>query len=162
MKTSGIDGLSFSMPAGQNGFWGQTVIYNTSDTDAVLKDARPIDPPPGLQIVDVLIAGPKRKFMPMSGGDRWPDESLTDLRSVAGTVMVIPPVESRLGERGVEIVVVVRPARPGRYLITKLDLTYRVGHRDHRRTVVAALALCARTRVTDANLACPPADLSSV
>lgn len=95
----------------------------------------------------------------MSGGDRWPDKLVTDLRSVKGTEVL--PLGSRLGDRGVEIVMVVRPARPGRYMITKLDVSYRVGRRDHRRTVIAGLSLCARTRVTDANLDCPLADLPS-
>lgn len=44
VKSSGAEIFSFSMTAGQKGFWGQTVIYNTGDRAAVLKDVRPIDP----------------------------------------------------------------------------------------------------------------------
>lgn len=159
VRTNGTEGNSFSMVAGHTGFWGQTVIFNTGSTDAMLKDIRPVDPPAGLEIVDILIAGPKRKLFSMSGGPTWPDDALTDLQPVRGAT--IPPAAARLGDRGVEIVVVVRPTRPGRYVITKLDVTYRVGRRDHRRTVVAVLSLCARTRVTDENLACHLPELPS-
>lgn len=141
LTTPSIDGVAFSAPAGRTVGWGQTVLVNHGNDDAVLKSVRAVEPPPGLGIVDVRVGGPDRRFFSMGSSATWPDPDLTDLHPVRGAR--IAPASVRAGERGAQIVLVVRAQRPGRYIISKLEVAYRVGRRDHRRTVRAAVALCA-------------------
>ncbi len=144
--------IGFSMAPGQTGAWGDTVLYNDSDTDAVLQDIRPVDPPPGLEIVDVLVGGPDRRYASVGSSSSWPDTRVTDLRPVKGAT--IAPVTSPTGERGIQAVVVFRAARPGRYVLDGLQVDYRVGRRDHRRVIDAGLQVCFRTRITEQNRYC--------
>lgn len=158
LETMGIDGTGFGMEVGRTGSWGATVIYNTGDTEAVLERIRPIDVPAGLEIPEILIAGPKRRVLYVGSTRVWPTDRLTDLQPVDGSV--VPPVAKKEGNRGVEIVVVVRGRKPGRYVISRLEVTYRVGGRQHRRVVRGVLALCASERLKDGIGSCSlPKDL---
>lgn len=156
VDTRGVQGSGFAIKAGQTGSWGKTVIYNDSDEDVVLDAIRPIDVPAGLEVRDVLIAGPDRKLLYLSGSREWPADDLTDLGPVAGTRLA--PVSSPRGARGAEIVLVLRARTPGRYVLSKLEVSYHQGRRQHRRVVRGILALCARRQIETGPLDCPLPD----
>ena len=143
LETPGIEGTSFSMEVGHTGHWGKTVVINRGDKDATIDSIRALDVPDGLQILQMLVAGPKRKHLYMGGSRTWPDPYLTDLRPAAGAT--VAPVDKPEGARGAEIVLVVRPTKPGRYVLSRLEITYRVGRHKHRRVVRGVLALCGNT-----------------
>lgn len=145
VKTAVTDSASFPLAAGQTGSWGPTVLYNDGDEDAVLEAVRPVDlKPDGLEIVATRIGGPKRKFMAVGATYSWPHKHYTDLHPVKG--MLIPPMNSAAGERGVHVVFAVRARKPGRYTLTRLSVVYRVGSRQHTRVVGAGLAVCVTER----------------
>lgn len=158
VKTAVTDSASFPLVTGQTGSWGPTVLFNDSEDDAVLDTVRPVDlKPDGLEIVATRIGGPRRKFMAVGATYSWPHKHYTDLHPVEG--MVIPPMGSPLGERGVHVVFAVRGRKPGRYTLTRLEVTYRAGGRRHTRVVGAGLAVCVTAReVKKPN--CEPPDVT--
>ena len=143
LETPGIQGTGFSMEVGDTGHWGKTTVINKGDEDATIDSIRALDVPDGLQILQTLIAGPNRKHLYMSGSRTWPDPYLTDLRPAKGAT--VAPLDTPGGERGAEIVLVVRPTKPGRYVLSRLEITYRVGRHKHRQVVRGVLALCGST-----------------
>lgn len=143
LDTPGIDGTSFTMEVGGTGSWGRTILINRGTEDAVIDDVRALDVPEGLEVVQTLIAGPKRKMLFQASTRVWPDPDITDLGSPRGAR--VAPLDTKAGERGAEIVLVLRPRRPGRYVISRIEVTYRVGRHKHRRIVRGVLALCATT-----------------
>lgn len=156
VDTRGIQGSGFAIKVGALGSWGKTVIYNDSDADVVLDAVRPLDVPAGLDVQEVLIAGPDRKLLYLSGSREWPADDLTDLGPVAGAR--IAPASTPRGDRGAEIVLVLRARAPGRYVLSKLEVSYRQGRKQHRRVVSGILALCAREQLTGGPLDCPLPD----
>ena len=156
VDTRGVQGSGFAIKVGERGSWGKTVIYNDSDAEVVLDAIRPLDVPAGLDVQEVLIAGPDRKLLYLSGSREWPVADLTDLGPVAGAR--IAPSSTPRGDRGAEIVLVLRARAPGRYVLSKLEVSYRQGRKQHRRVVSGILALCAREQLTDDALDCPLPD----
>ena len=143
LDTPGVDGTGFAMEVGDTGHWGRTIVINEGDKDATIESIRALDVPDGLEILQTLIAGPNRKRLYMASSRVWPDPYLSDLRPAAGAT--VAPVDTPEGERGAEIVLVVRATKPGRHILSRLEITYRVGRHKHRRVVRGVLALCGST-----------------
>lgn len=142
--------LSGSVPTGREFMYGIPVIYNDGDEPAVLERARFYRATPGLEIVKTLVAGPKRELNLVSSSRRWPapkDFRPTDLRPLRGYRLA--PRSEPTGEFGVELVLVMRVRRPGRYITRGVQLDYRVGGDRHRRILPNGYAACAKPRGTD-------------
>lgn len=133
--------LGASVPVGREFMYGVPVIFNGGDEPATLEAARYVSPTPGLKVVKTYVAGPRREANYVAGSRSWPAKSVTDLKPLAG--YEVAPRKHAGGRRGVELVLVMRVARPGRYITRGVELDYEVGGSRHRRAMPNSFAACA-------------------
>lgn len=135
-----VDSLSFPMTAGKAASWGHTLLLNSGEETAVIDRIAPVNPSPGLEVLDVKVAGPDRTTGGVSFSLEWPTRDYGELQPVAGAVL--PPQDTAAGRMGTEVIVALRARKPGRYDITGVELEYRVGDTRHRRVLRAAMRAC--------------------
>ena len=123
--------------------FGVPVVRNHGDEPAVLERATFVRPTPGFRIVRTLVAGPRREANYIADSGVFPPtfSPLRDVHPLRG--YRLPPRSSRGGERGAELVFVLRVRRPGRYAMSGVRLDYSVDGTDHRRTLPNSYAACA-------------------
>ena len=122
--------------------YGVPVVRNEGDEPAVLESASFVDASPGLEIVRTLVAGPGRGANYIASSGRFPPRfsPLRDVHPLRG--YRVPPQSEPAGERGAELVFVLRARRPGRYVTRGVRLDYSVGGDQHRRMLPNAFAAC--------------------
>jgi hypothetical protein len=157
--------LSSTVPTWREFMYGIPVVYNEGDEAAELERATFIQATPGLEIVQTLVAGPRREANLISGSRRFPPtfSRLRDTHPLSG--YRLPPRTEPAGERGVELVFVLRAPRPGRYITRGVQLDYRVGDSEHRRVIPNAYAACAFPRgqeLLERDCALPPEAMGEV
>ena len=136
-----VDSIAFGQPGGVPAGWGTPVIWNDSNTTAVLDRVTVLDATPGLHILETHINGPARKFLFFSETYAWPDpNAFTDLHPVKG--MTVAPAKTKQGERGVELVFALRADRPGQYRASRIAVDYHVGDTKHRAIIRSGLTVC--------------------
>jgi hypothetical protein len=130
----------------RNFMFGVPVVRNHGDAPAVLERATFIQPTAGLRIVRTLVAGPRREANYIASSGVFPPtfSPLRDVHPLRG--YRVQPRSERSGERGVELVFVLRVERPGRYEMSGVRLDYSVDGTDHRRTLPNSYAACAVPR----------------
>jgi hypothetical protein len=123
--------------------FGVPVVRNHGDEPAVLERATFVRPTPGLRIERTLVAGPRREANYIADSAVFPPtfSPLRDVHPLPG-YRVLPRTEPG-GERGVELVFVLRVRRPGRYAMSGVQLEYSVGGTEHRRILPNSYAACA-------------------
>jgi hypothetical protein len=115
-------------------------VINSGDEPAIIERIEPVDPTPGLRVVQTRMNGSERKFFYFASG-RWPDPELyTDLHPVRG--FVVHPKHVKGWERGAELIFALRADDPGRYVFTAVAVEYRVGDNEHRAVLDIGLAVC--------------------
>ncbi len=148
--------LSFPRRAGATFTYGQPVVVNTGDAEAVLRRATLASVTPGLTTEAVRVGGPRRLFnIP---DDDWPPGAgrRLDMRPLAG--FRLAPQDRPEGKMGAELIFALHAARPGRYTARGVELEYTVGDDRYTQLVPTALAVCvgpARGRLPR-NCALPP------
>jgi hypothetical protein len=155
------ESLGIQRRVGETFTYGMPVVINSGDESAVLSRIEPVDPTPGLRLVDTRIAGSERRFFYFASGS-WPDPSrFTDLHPVPG--FVVPPANVAGWERGAELIFVLRADEPGRYAFDAVAVEYRVGGREHRAVLDIGLGVCVTNerRLPDERCDDPPTDLGA-
>jgi len=123
--------------------FGVPVVRNHGDEPAVLERATFVRPTPGLRIVRTLVAGPRRDANYIADSGVFPPtfSPLKDVHPLRG--YRLPPRSSPSGERGAELVFVLRVRRSGRYAMSGVRLDYSIDGTEHRRTLPNTYAACA-------------------
>jgi hypothetical protein len=153
LRTRSTDNVAFGVHAGVPFGWGTAVVWNTGDQPAVLDRVSLLDAGSGLHLVRPLIGGADRKFLFFVQAYRWPNpKAFTDLHPVRG--MAVPPQATQAGERGVELVFVLRADRPGRYTASRIAIDYHVGATKQRAVVESGLTVCPTTPPAPLNQHC--------
>jgi hypothetical protein len=154
------ESLGIQRRIGETFTYGLPVVINSGDEPAVIERIEPVDPTPGLRVVQTRIAGAKRKYFLFASGS-WPDPSrFTDLHPVPG--FVVHPEYVAGWERGAELIFVMRADEPGRYVFKAVAVEYRVGGREHRAVLDVGLGVCVRTQRKPHGKWCePPRDLDT-
>lgn len=154
--------LSFWVHTGRDFMYGVPVVRNNGDEPAVLERATFEDPTPGLRIVRTLVAGPRREANYIAGDRQFPPSfsPLRDVHPLSG--YRVPPRGQPGGERGAELVFVLRVPRPGRYDMSGVQLDYTVDGTEHRRTLPNSYAACAVAQGAPLpRRRCPPPPLAT-
>jgi hypothetical protein len=140
VRSTDRNALSFSRRAGTTFTYGQPVVVNTGDEEAVLRRATLASPTPGLTTQAVRVGGPRRVFN-LPDGD-WPpkDARRLDLHPLAG--FRLAPQDRPEGKMGAELVFALRAGRPGRYAARGVELEYTVGDHRYTQLVPTAMAVC--------------------
>lgn len=134
------ESLGIQRRVGETFTYGLPVVFNSGNEPAVLARIEPVDPTPGLRVVETRIGGSEREFFAFASG-RWPDAELfTDLHSVPG--FVVHPENVEGWERGVQLIFVLRADSPGRYKFKAVAVEYRVGGNEHRAVLDVGLGVC--------------------
>jgi hypothetical protein len=134
------ESLGIQRRVGEIFTYGMPVVINSDDEPAVLERIEPVDPTPGLKLVDTRISGSNRKYRSFSSG-RWPDPSrFTDLHPVSG--FIVHPEDAPGWERGAELIFALRADEPGRYMFRAVAVEYRVGANEHRAVLDIGLGVC--------------------
>jgi hypothetical protein len=149
-----LEPAATSLPVhlGEKTAFGLTVVANDGDEDAVLESVAPVDPLPGTTLVGTYAAGPDRRYQAVPATRAWPSRMATDVHPLAG--FRVPPVSTRAGRRGTEVILVFRADRPGRFGFAQVRLTYRAGGKRHRATLLSGYAYCP-VKVIDTAPHCP-------
>lgn len=134
------ESLGLQRRVGQTFTYGLPVVINTGDEPAVIDRIEPVDPTPGLRVVDTRMNGSERKYFYFASGD-WPDPTLyTDLHPVSG--FIVHPETAKGWERGAELIFALRADEPGRYVFKAVAVEYRVGGNEHRAVLDIGLGVC--------------------
>lgn len=134
------ESLGIQRRIGETFAYGLPVVINSGDEPAVIESIEPVDPTPGLRVVQTRISGSKRKHYFFASG-RWLDRSLfTDLHPVSG--FVVHPENVTGWERGAELIFALRADEPGRYVFKAVAIDYHVGGREHRAVLDIGLGVC--------------------
>jgi len=131
--------LTFSLP----------VIYNVSDSSDVTLDRVELErPDKDVEMVGSLTTGNSRRVNYQDADERFPPTSRIygKPRPLEGTR--VPPVESKAGEAGVELIIGVKARKSGRVGARGLVLHYRDGDQKWRVRVPNAFVLCAAAKLT--------------
>jgi hypothetical protein len=155
------ESLGIQRRVGEDFTYGLPVVINKGDEPAVLERIEPVDPTPGLRVIDTRMNGSERKYFYFASG-KWPDpERFTDLHPVAGFVVHPESVEG--WERGAELIFALRADKPGRYVFKAVAVEYRVGSREHRAILDIGLGVCVTKGRKMPNRRCnkPPTDLDT-
>jgi hypothetical protein len=161
LANDAAESLGIQRRVGETFTYGLPVVINSGDEPAVLERIKPVDPTPGLRVVQTRINGSERRYFYFSSG-RWPDpERFTDLHPVAG--FVVHPEDVKGWDRGAELIFVLRADRPGRYKFKAVAVEYRVGGREHRAVLDIGLGVCVTKGRKLPNERCnrPPTDLDT-
>lgn len=134
------ESLGLQRRIGQTFTYGLPVVINTGDEPAVIDRIEPVDPTPGLRVVDTRMNGSDRKYFYFASGS-WPDPTrYTDLHPVSG--FVVHPETVKGWERGAELIFALRADDPGRYVFKAVAVEYRVGGNEHRAVLDIGLGVC--------------------
>jgi hypothetical protein len=131
--------IGFPQKAGNAFPFGLAVAFDRSGRPARLESIAPVAPTPGLRLLDTRVAGAARGGT-LVGSYRWPDPAFKDLHPVRG--YVVPPAGSPAGRAGVQLILVLRADRPGRYVVKGVSVDYRVGTTSHRAVIHQGMAVC--------------------
>lgn len=134
--TSGGFGRTAGKPFG----FGLAVAWNTGKRPAVLERIDPVDPTPGLRVLETWVAGADRESLAVAATREWPSSDFTDLRPVRG--FEVAPRTDPAGERGVELVFALQADRPGRYVIRGVAVEYTVDGERHRAIIRNGIGVC--------------------
>jgi hypothetical protein len=137
--------LANPQPVGVPFAYGIPVVFNGADRPLELRRISLVDATPGLELVRVYAAGPRRRYDfastdPVKGlpGPRSP---FTDLHPVAG--YPVAPAATPAGQRGVNLVIVLRAPRAGRFGFRGVRVDSRRGGTEYRNTFPNAYVACA-------------------
>jgi hypothetical protein len=134
------ESLGLQRRVGQTFAYGLPVVINSGDEPAVIDRIEPVDPTPGLRVVETRMNGSERKYFYFASGS-WPDPTLyTDLHPVPG--FVVHPETVTGWERGAELIFALRADEPGRYVFRAVAVEYRVGGTEHRAVLDIGLGVC--------------------
>lgn len=134
--------------------FGLPVAINHGTEPAVLERIELVDSTPGLDVVATHAGGPERRYFWFATSSKWPAPDLfSDLHPVPGTV--VEPRDEPAGERGVELVFVLRADKAGRYAFKAVSVDYRVGDTQHRTVIRNGLRACVVPR-GQRRPRCPP------
>jgi hypothetical protein len=140
LDNDAAESLGLQRRVGQTFTYGLPVVINTGDEPAVIDRIEPVDPTPGLRVVDTRMNGSERKYFFFASGD-WPDPTrYTDLHPVPG--FVVHPETAKGWERGAELIFALRADKPGRYVFRAVAVEYRVGGDEHRAVLDIGLGVC--------------------
>lgn len=133
--------VGITAPVAKQFAFGLPIVFNAGDEAATLEQVRLVEPSPGLRVERLYVAGSNRKMDAESFLREWPSKRLQDLAPLAG--FRLAPESERTGERGAELVFVLRVRKEGRYTMRGAELDYKVGGKHYRRTIPSSLAVCA-------------------
>ncbi len=120
--------------------FGQPVAYNDAAKPAVLQKIALVKPYPGIHVVGTYVSGPKRKMLSLDGWNDWPTKEYQDVHPVAG--FRVAPRKLPAGDRGVELIFVLRIDKPGRYEAPGVVVDYTVDGKHYRRYLGIGVAAC--------------------
>ena len=123
---------------------GSVVLGNHGSQPAVVEDISLINATGIVEIKGIYAAGPDRRSEVLAADDRgfpppWLDAAA--LRAPKG--VEVPPLQSRRGRLGVEIIVVARLPRAGKGGWDGVTVDYRVGGKPYRTQYMVGYLLCA-------------------
>jgi len=133
--------------------FGLAVALNTGREPAVLDRISIVRPASGLRLLDTRVAGNDRRYASVVTTPGWPSRQLTDLHPVRG--YKLPPLSAPGGERGAELVFVLRAERPGHLGFWQVAVDYRVRDRRHHAVLNSGLQVCSRPKGQPYLKACP-------
>jgi hypothetical protein len=144
--------LSFPREARTRFTYSTPLAFNRGGEPAKIEKVTLVKPSVGLQVIGVMAAGPGRENEYVSGDVVYPPK-LRDLHPAEG--YAIAPLRTADGKRGVELVIGLTAARPGRYVMRGVQLEYTVGSRHYSRLLPNTLAVCAVPRGGEKSTDCP-------
>lgn len=130
----GTTELTLTAPIRDDVAYGPLELRNSGDEEAVIESVMPVDPPVGLDILDVQAADTRKLDEPTGATTGWLDESF---RAAAGTRLPARATSS------VEVAFVVRGTRRGRFGFDRTVVRYRIGDTRHELEIPVGLTLCA-------------------
>lgn len=145
LDTSESNGLTIPVPVDRPETYGVPVVFNSGDQPVTLRRASFSRPTPGLEVLDVMVAGSERGPALVSSDARYADDprgflDFEDLHSIEG--FRVEPTSDPVGERGVELVFVFRARRKGSYESRGVDVEYEVGGEQYREVFPNSLRTC--------------------
>lgn len=159
LGTDDITGMSAPQQVGRPFSIGLPVVYNRGDEPATLEKVSLIEKTPGIEVVEALANGVDRKFLYNAVTYKWPaPRTYTDLHPVRG--YVVPPMATPEGDRGVELVFVLRVDAPGEQQFTGVHVDYRIGTTRYRTVLWQGARICAMRELPKDPPPCKPVDLS--
>lgn len=123
---------------------GQSEIYDDGKTPVPLEGVELINPTPGLRVISTRVSGYRRgDSTPTAGPVKFYTgaDAPTDLHPLKGYEVL--PRTTRLGKRGVRVVIYMKVDRPGRYKYDGFQIVYRTrGGALKRDRIRNAFAIC--------------------
>jgi hypothetical protein len=119
-----VSSLGIGRWVGETFGYGLPIVFNRGNEVAVLDRIELVDPPAGLRVLETQVAGTRRRGS-LASTVGPPEREIGDLHPVRGHR--VPPIGTRDGDRGVELVFTLRADEPGRYAFTRIAVAYRVG-----------------------------------
>jgi hypothetical protein len=148
-------GESVSIPraTGQVWVYGDAITWNAGSRPAVLNRIALVKPTPGLKVLDTFVSGPRRKLLGLATWGEWPSKEFQDVHRVAG--FQVAPRDRPSGDRGVELLFVLRSDQPGRYSAPGVVVDYTVDGKAHRRYLNFAIGVCVHAPSKPKDRNCP-------
>jgi hypothetical protein len=132
--------VSFSQHPGDTIGYGVPVAWNVGDEPVVIDQVRLIDATPGIDVVEIHAAGPKREALSLSNSEGWPSKDFTDLHPVAG--YTVQPRSTPEGDRGVEFVFALRFPELGGYEHGGVEVQYTADGNEYVMQIKTSLRVC--------------------
>jgi hypothetical protein len=154
----GIDSSRASLPqaAGKPFVYGLPIVVNTDTHPVTLERIGVKDLPAGLEVLHTYVVGPERKYA-QAVEYRWPSpQHYKGIKPVRG--YILPPRTEGNARLGVQLVYVMRAAKPATYKFDAVTVDYRVDDEQHRAVVPNGLRACIRDHPLDLHRdSCSPA-----
>jgi hypothetical protein len=145
---------------GQVVAYGQPLVFNGGSRPAVLKRIWLVDAPAELRVLETHVSGPARKHLSSAGDFRWPTPEFQDLHPVRG--FAVAPETEPAGERGAELVFVLRADKPGRLISRGIGVDYTVDGKAHRQFLTSGFAICPRAKGEKVAMECAAPPLATI